>query len=443
MYLPGDTYYVQQAETEGLLAETATVCYLVPVILVRQGNPKGIQALPDLLQAGVKVGLGDAQACAIGRNCEQIFQRAGIDSQAIADHVAFRSLTVNELGTNVSLGALDAAIVWDAVAASFAGKTEVVAIPPEQNAVSTVAVGVLRSCRQPELARQFVALLTAAEGQAVFARHHYTTSPPETPAGESAASDAAGRRRAVSNPFSPPSRAGRPVGGLASWLFAASMLAFVVLFVGGWLALFSADVAYTNWDAVGQVLRAKEIQAALRLSLWTSGLSVLIGLLFAIPMGYALSRYRFPGHVVVDSIVDLPILLPPLIIGLSLLVFFRTDAGAVHRELRMQIRVSEEGDRPLPVPVIGFVRHSGREADVRRHRSAAGARRPDARLRPRGGLLLGRLALGSPRRRGGGDSDLDQGLRALRAADGLRRRGADADRSAADHDLPGAIRGPD
>jgi molybdate transport system permease protein len=31
--------------------------------------------------------------------------------------------------------------------------------------------------------------------------------------------------------------------------------------------------------------------------------------------------------VVVDSIVDLPILLPPLIIGLSLLVFFRTDVG--------------------------------------------------------------------------------------------------------------------
>jgi len=131
----------------------------------------------------------------------------------------------------------------------------------------------------------------------------------------------------VSGFFSSPSRAGQPVGGLSNRLFAAAMLAFVVLFVGGWLALFAADVAYTSWDAVGQVLRAKEIRAALRLSLWTSGLSVLIGLVFAIPMGYALSRYRFPGHVVVDSIVDLPILLPPLIIGLSLLVFFRTDVG--------------------------------------------------------------------------------------------------------------------
>ena len=131
----------------------------------------------------------------------------------------------------------------------------------------------------------------------------------------------------MSHPFSTRSRRSAPVGGWASRLFAAAMLTFVVLFVGGWLALFSADVAYTNWSSVREVIHSREIRAALWLSLWTSGLSVLIGVVFAIPMGYALSRYRFPGHVVVDSLFDLPILLPPLIIGLSLLVFFRTDFG--------------------------------------------------------------------------------------------------------------------
>ena len=123
------------------------------------------------------------------------------------------------------------------------------------------------------------------------------------------------------------SRAAVPVGGVGSRLFAAAMLSFVGLFVAGWLALIAADVGYTNRQAVVEVLRAPPIQAALWLSLWTSGLTVLIGLVFAIPMGYALSRYRFPGHVLVDSIVDLPILLPPLIVGLSLLVFFQTPTG--------------------------------------------------------------------------------------------------------------------
>lgn len=126
--------------------------------------------------------------------------------------------------------------------------------------------------------------------------------------------------------FSEP-RASTPVSGLSSRLFAASMLAFVALFVMGLLAIFAADVGYTNRQAVGEVLRAPEIRAAVWLSLWTTLVTVAIGLAFAIPMGYALSRYRFPGHAVVDSIVDLPIILPPLVVGLSLLVFFQTSVG--------------------------------------------------------------------------------------------------------------------
>jgi molybdate transport system permease protein len=128
--------------------------------------------------------------------------------------------------------------------------------------------------------------------------------------------------RSVTRPLFAEPRAGTPVTGLHGRLFAASMLAFVALFVVGLLAVFFADVGYTDRRAMAEVLRAPEIRAAVWLSLWTSATTVAIGLLFAVPMGYALSRYRFPGHAVVDSIVDLPIVLPPLVVGLSLLVFF-------------------------------------------------------------------------------------------------------------------------
>jgi len=100
------------------------------------------------------------------------------------------------------------------------------------------------------------------------------------------------------------------------------MLTFVGLFVVGLLALFAADVGYANLEAFETVIRSPEIRAAVWLSMWTTTVTVALGLLFAIPMGYALSRYRFPGHALVDSIVDLPIILPPLVVGLSLLVFF-------------------------------------------------------------------------------------------------------------------------
>jgi molybdate transport system permease protein len=112
-----------------------------------------------------------------------------------------------------------------------------------------------------------------------------------------------------------------------SLLFSACIFLFLAAFVGVWVALIWADVRYTNSQAVLEVLQSDKIRAALWLSLWTSGVSVLIGTVLAIPAGYALSRYRFVGHVLVDSIVDLPILMPPLIVGLSLLVFFQTPAG--------------------------------------------------------------------------------------------------------------------
>ena len=138
-------------------------------------------------------------------------------------------------------------------------------------------------------------------------------------------------------------RAAAPVGGLGSRVFAGSMLAFVALFVAGWLALIFADVGYTNRQAMGEVLRAPEIRAALWLSLWTSAVTVAIGMVFAIPMGYALSRYRFPGHALVDSIVDLPILLPPLIVGLSLLVFFQTAAGKAIEDVGLKFVFQKKG----------------------------------------------------------------------------------------------------
>jgi molybdate transport system permease protein len=110
-------------------------------------------------------------------------------------------------------------------------------------------------------------------------------------------------------------------------LFSAGLFVFVGLFVVGWLALILADVGYISFQAVVDAVRSPQIQAACRLSLWTTLLTTVLGMLFAIPMGYALSRYRFPGHVLIDSLVDLPIILPPLIVGLSLLVFFQTSVG--------------------------------------------------------------------------------------------------------------------
>jgi len=106
-------------------------------------------------------------------------------------------------------------------------------------------------------------------------------------------------------------------------LLSVFTLGFVIVFVVVVLALILADLFYTDAASFGRTIRSREVLAAMRLSLFTSGVTLCLVLLFAVPMGYALSRYRFPGHAIVDTMVDLPIVLPPIVVGVSVLVFFQ------------------------------------------------------------------------------------------------------------------------
>lgn len=99
-------------------------------------------------------------------------------------------------------------------------------------------------------------------------------------------------------------------GGLS-----AAFLALIVLLV-------VADVLFTSPADFVAALAKPEIRSALRLTLLTCTVSAILSVWVATPLGYLLSRYPFRGRWLVDVIVDIPIVLPPLVLGLSLLILF-------------------------------------------------------------------------------------------------------------------------
>jgi molybdate transport system permease protein len=117
-----------------------------------------------------------------------------------------------------------------------------------------------------------------------------------------------------------------PVRGWRDRLFSAAAFFFIAVFTIFVLTLIVTDVFYIDKKAIATVLASKFIRHALWMSIWTSFTTTFIALFFAIPMGYALSRLRFPGRILADAIVDLPIVFPPLVAGLTLLVFFSQTA---------------------------------------------------------------------------------------------------------------------
>jgi len=179
VYMPGDKHYVDIAAEAGMIRSQEPVCYFVPTILVQEGNPKGITGLADLVKPGVKLGLGDEKACAIGRKCRKIFQKNDIPWNEVEKNLQFQSMTVNELGMQIQADNLDAVIVWDAVAAYYTEHGDEVPIPREQNVISTVEAGVLTFSKHPELAGQFIDLARSQRGREIFKRHGYRVDPPE------------------------------------------------------------------------------------------------------------------------------------------------------------------------------------------------------------------------------------------------------------------------
>src|SRR4030088_2844367 len=60
----------------------------------------------------------------------------------------------------------------------------------------------------------------------------------------------------------------------------------------------------------------------LALSLRVAVVSVVCSLPIDILVAYGLARFSFPGKTLVDAIVHLPLVLPPVVVGFALLVLF-------------------------------------------------------------------------------------------------------------------------
>ena len=75
-------------------------------------------------------------------------------------------------------------------------------------------------------------------------------------------------------------------------------------------------------NPIGAALADPNIQYAVYLSLISCTISTILSLWVAVPLGYLLSRHKFFGRNLLDAMLDIPIVLPPLVVGLSLLILF-------------------------------------------------------------------------------------------------------------------------
>lgn len=173
VYQPGAMYYSTIARDKGFIDYEKSVAYHVPVIVVPKGNPANITGPGDLTNPGVKVALGDPEACAIGRLADKILEKNGI-ADAVLDNTVVYGTTANALILYVSSGDVDAAITWEETALFAPNETTVIEIPAEENIIQTIPIGTLTFSENKESAEEFVFFVASDYGKAVYEKYGFT-----------------------------------------------------------------------------------------------------------------------------------------------------------------------------------------------------------------------------------------------------------------------------
>lgn len=118
---------------------------------------------------------------------------------------------------------------------------------------------------------------------------------------------------------------------IGRWTGAASVATgtgrVLVAILAGLLLLFiafplAALLLHTPPSTLWSSLHTESARSALTLSLQTTTITLLATLIFGTPLAYVLARGRFPGKRLLDSVVDLPIVVPPAVAGVALLLAF-------------------------------------------------------------------------------------------------------------------------
>lgn len=128
-------------------------------------------------------------------------------------------------------------------------------------------------------------------------------------------------------------------------IFWSTLMSFAALYLLLILGMVFADLQYTRWADIQEALRNENFRFSMALSLVTCTISSILATWFAIPIGYLLARvntasisrrfaihpwrrrFALLGRNLIETLFDVPVVMPPLVVGLSLLVLFQTSGG--------------------------------------------------------------------------------------------------------------------
>jgi molybdate transport system substrate-binding protein len=141
--------------------------------MIPDDNPANIETLRDLAKPGVRLVLAEEGVPAADYALE-ILDKANAEygsgfERDVISNVVSREADVRASVTRVVVGDADATFGYASdYTPDVRDRAEVVQIPPDLNIVATYPIAALKGAEDPDLAREWVDLVTSGEGQRVL-----------------------------------------------------------------------------------------------------------------------------------------------------------------------------------------------------------------------------------------------------------------------------------
>jgi hypothetical protein len=346
----------------------------VVVLVVRKGNPKQIQTWADVLQAGIDVvtpdafQLGGAKWNLLAAYGARLKEAASEDAaranlKELLGHVSVQLASAREAMATFVGGKGDVLLAYEneAITAQQAGQPVDYVVPASTMLIEN-PIAITKSSRNAAAAQAFVDYARGAGGQRLWAQAGYrpvlqavgnefaSTFP--VPSGLFTIGDLGGwsnvdkkffdrdngmvslSSRSWAGPVAAASHTAAhqvqwpPVGRVASRLpFGGGLVsAYVTLVVLIPIAALVAQATGAWEQGAWRAVVNPQTLSALELTVATSLLVTLVNMVVGTATAWVLVRDRFAGRQLLDAAIDLPLALPTIVAGLTLLTLYGPDS---------------------------------------------------------------------------------------------------------------------
>lgn len=164
VFASADPENMGKAVTDDLVAgEPVTFASNTLQIAVPPGNPGNVTSLQDLAKPGLNV-VVCAPEVPCGSASHDVEKAGGVDIEPVSEEQA-----VTDVLNKVTTGQADAGLVYVTDVLAAGDDVQGVEFPESSAAVNAYPIAPLKDSENPELAQEFVGLVTSRQGRAVLA----------------------------------------------------------------------------------------------------------------------------------------------------------------------------------------------------------------------------------------------------------------------------------